>query len=149
MKTGTPGVGTPGVGDAVRPFAKQHIGVFAGLLAELREMTPKHLRKIETQVAEFHLAQEAAEKAQHDAEHEQHKVELAQQELGVREHNHNGQMEQDLDALNRREVNVKQREDDVKHREISVTTREQTVDDAERRIETLRDNIDSVGGAVA
>lgn len=79
MTTGSPGA----LGSAAsHPLAHKHVGDLAGLFAELREMTPEHLRKIETQVAELYAAHEAAEKAQHEAEQAQRKAELAQQELG-------------------------------------------------------------------
>lgn len=144
MKTGSQAVGSAG------PSApSKGAGELAGLLAEVKSMTPEHLRKIEAQVAEFHSAQEASEKAQADAEEAQHKAALALQDLGKREHEHNGRMERDLENLDRREVNVKLREDNIKVRASDVQAREQIVSDAERRIALVRENIDSVGDTAA
>ena len=134
MSTGNPGA----VGNAAMSAPSKGAGELASLLAEVKSMTPEHLRKIEAQVAEFHLAQEAAEKAQRDAEQAQREAELAQQELGKREHSHNEGMGRDLDNLNHREVGVKRREDNVEVREVAVKTREDEVATAERSINRVR-----------
>ncbi len=85
-------------------------GELAGLLAEVKSLSPEELRRIEAQVAEFHSDREASEKARQ-------KVEAKWAELDEREHQHQERMRLDLETLNHREGDLALRETNVKKRE--------------------------------
>ena len=137
-------VGTmkPG-GDAKPP--SEGVGVLAGLLRAIQEISPKELKRIEDAITGYHEAKAAADARVAEAERKE--AELADAETA-----HAGKVRIDIEALDQRQQAVSRREGECQRREQTqnekdkaLLARATAVTDGERRIARTREQLGAVG----
>ena len=129
---------------ALSPPSKSAAGM-AGVLREIREMTPAYLKRVEESTLDYHAAKEVADERAKE-------VDAAQAALTRSEAAHAEKVRADAEALEERTGALSHREGRCAVRETALDDREQAVAAREKAVATgegtiarIRDQLEGVG----